>query len=544
MARYVAAQLKHAAAGADTVDIVGARMDEPHNSFDLSPEQQHTASLLRRLLGKAVADRYIDFCWLAAGAFALNVSRPVAAHALRELDSILRQVLAVSMEAKAPEEPENADKLDEARKALAMLGCFDEAAIRRAVDGLKPRFSHKEQIRKIVARLHFDPEGDIAARWTSLSDAFGRVHERSFHRSLEVDNEFRERYQAPFDTVVRAVAVALEGRYVPLMRRVEEIAAMPDRTKAVAAFAAEIPGALPLQWHFFKLLNTPDWLPHLACEGLLSEPMAGSEEDGGSGFRYRQWPAGNYLQRMAESADAQTRQLVAEALRAVAGSKHPDICHDGIEVLAALPAEESAPLVDLAVAWLGRGERFGGLPLAPEKLLRKLVEAKQDAAALRVARALLQIWKENGHVASLYGPHMYEHHLPSITKSLTEACGERALQLFVELLNQGGVITGRIEHEHHSSRPVGDHYMARHDPYHALANTVRRSAEMLVAEDPARMRAVIRILTNNPPKIFVRFALHVLAQNPSAAPDLAERYLLDPDLIEGSWAQDEYAALA
>jgi hypothetical protein len=67
---------------------------------------------------------------------------------------------------------------------------------------------------------------------------------------------------------------------------------------------------------------------------------------------------------------------------------------------------------------------------------------------------------------------------------------------------------------------------------------------MLVAEDPARMRAVIRILTNNPPKIFVRFALHVLAQNPSAAPDLAERYLLDPDLIEGSWAQDEYAALA
>jgi hypothetical protein len=28
----------------------------------------------------------------------------------------------------------------------------------------------------------------------------------------------------------------------------------------------------------------------------------------------------------------------------------------------------------------------------------------------------------------------------------------------------------------------------------------------------------------------VRLALHVLAQNPSAAPDLAERYLLDPDL--------------
>jgi hypothetical protein len=56
------------------------------NTFDLSAEQQNTASLLDRLLGKAISDRYVvDFCRLAAGAFALNVSRPIAAHALREL---------------------------------------------------------------------------------------------------------------------------------------------------------------------------------------------------------------------------------------------------------------------------------------------------------------------------------------------------------------------------------------------------------------------------------------------------------------------------
>ena len=227
-------------------------VDQPVNTFDLSPEQQETASLLQRLLGSAIASRYVDFCRLAAGAFALNVSRPMAVHALRELDSMLRHVLAVPMEAKAPEQPESADKLEEARKALEMLGYFDEDAIRRATDGLKPRFSHRRQIRKIVTRLGLDPEGDIAKRWISLSDSFGRAHERSFHRSLEVDDEFRSRYQEPFDTVIRAVAVALEGRYVALMRRVEEIIAMPNRSEAVAAFASEIPGALPLQWHFFR----------------------------------------------------------------------------------------------------------------------------------------------------------------------------------------------------------------------------------------------------------------------------------------------------
>ena len=65
-------------------------MEEHANTFELSPEEQDTASLLRRLLGKAIADRYVDFCRLAGGVFALNVSRPVAAHALRELDSMLR----------------------------------------------------------------------------------------------------------------------------------------------------------------------------------------------------------------------------------------------------------------------------------------------------------------------------------------------------------------------------------------------------------------------------------------------------------------------
>ena len=49
-------------------------MEESVNTFDLSPEQQDTAALLQRLLGKAIAGRYLDFSRLAAGAFALRVA--------------------------------------------------------------------------------------------------------------------------------------------------------------------------------------------------------------------------------------------------------------------------------------------------------------------------------------------------------------------------------------------------------------------------------------------------------------------------------------
>jgi hypothetical protein len=51
--------------------------------------------------------------------------------------------------------------------------------------------------------------------------------------------------------VIRAVVFALQRRYRSLMRRVEELAAVPDLAQAVALFASEIPGALPLQWHFY-----------------------------------------------------------------------------------------------------------------------------------------------------------------------------------------------------------------------------------------------------------------------------------------------------
>jgi hypothetical protein len=260
-------------------------MEQPENAFDLSPEQQETASFLQRLLGKAISNRYVDFCRLSAGAFALSVSRPMAGHALRELDSLLRHVLEVPMEVQAEKNPARAHKIEEARHELRTLG-FDNEAIERAAKALEPRINHKTQIRNLVARLGLAPNGDIANLWVSLNGSFGRVHERSFHRSLQVDGDFRAQYQRPFDTVIRAIALALQSRYAALMRRVEELAAMPDRAQAARLFANEIPGALPLQYHFYERLLTGDWLPYLAKQGLLGEPLSEPDDGSSGGMRF------------------------------------------------------------------------------------------------------------------------------------------------------------------------------------------------------------------------------------------------------------------
>jgi hypothetical protein len=61
---------------------------------EMSLEQRHTALLLQRLLGKRTSDRYVDLCRLAAGTLPLRVSVPLAGHAMREIDALLRQLLA------------------------------------------------------------------------------------------------------------------------------------------------------------------------------------------------------------------------------------------------------------------------------------------------------------------------------------------------------------------------------------------------------------------------------------------------------------------
>ena len=169
---------------------------------------------------------------------------------------------------------------------------------------------------------------------------------------------------------------------------------------------------------------------------------------------------------------------------------------------------------------------------SPEKLVKRLAEAGQKGAALLVARSLFQLWDQDGRIDC------------GVSASLTTSCGLDALRLFLELLQQAGVIGGQFQHSHHLDRPIADDKMAGNAPYEALITAVRRSAEMLVKDDPANLRGVIDLFASYPPKVFVRLALHLLAQNPAAAPAVADTYLTNPELIEASWCRHEYAELA
>lgn len=523
-------------------------MDEPIKTFDLSLEQQNTTTLIQRMLGKRIADRYVDFCRLAAGAFALRVSSPMAAHALRELESILRQTLEVPMDVAVTPSPEETKRIEEVKKQLKAFG-FSDDAVHRAANQLRPRLSHKEEIEKIVTRLGLAPDGDIARAWKSISQIHSQAHGgRALHQSFVVDDEFRANWQAPFDTTIRGLMIALQGRYAAFIRRIDQLVAMHDRTAAVTSFSKEIPGALPLLWHFFNKLETPDWLPHLAKRNLLAAPSSQTDEASDDGLFLRQWPAGRYLLRMAKSHDVSTLTLVVSALRDIAVSTHPDVQQMGMDILASLPPADAASLVDLVEQWLTPAARFI-MAEAPHDLIKSLAQGNEGDAALHVTRSVFKVFAENERLTTLFSRHMYEHHLPDAVKAIAPVCKVEAIALISDLLNQAVRISGKVsdnpphDYTYYLSGEISEHGI-KHDVIDSLVGELIRASQLAIKADPTCTPNVLSEIREYSSKIFTRIGLHVLSLNPSGAPDLAQAWLTDRDLIEETWCRAEYGELA
>lgn len=517
---------------------------EAANEFALTPEQKDTVAHVDRLLGHAVANRYVDFCRLAADSTGLHVGRPLAAHALRELESMLRSSLKVPLE--ADQDAPRDECAAEARTALQSLG-YDKAKIEEALKRLAPRVTQATEIRAIAERLGLAGDSDVVKAWIDLCETFGRAHERSFHRSLAVDDDFRQMFQRPFEYVLRSVMLALQKRYAALMQRTEQIASMTDYRGAIRLYEREIPGALPLQWHFFQAIQSPQWLPHLLERNLTGEPLVAI---GGAGTNtFREWPVGHYLLHTAKGNDSDAQVLVAEAIRRVASSRHPDVRQQGQDIVAALPAEISVRLADVVIGWLDIDDQ-NFYQLGPHAYIKRLAEAGYPTEAVLVAAAVFQVFNRGGRIASLHPDGMYEHHLLEAVKVLAPAAGLAALDLFSNLLIRAETIAQRFgdeandDYTYITPHPLSENQMATYGVTEGLTIAVRDTAYALCAKKIDDIEAVVNRLLSYAPKLFKRIALLVASKYASAIPALSTALLLEPTYIGESWCEEEYAELA
>ena len=373
----------------------------------------------------------------------------------------------------------------------------------------------------------------------------GGAHKRSFHDELAVDDTFREKFQQPFELVVRSVALALEAKYSALMLRVNELAAMPDAGKALKLFEAEIPGAPALQWHFFQTIDTPRWLRPLLRSRFTVAPQLELPESG-QGLRSRQWPIAAYLRRMATADDPDARAIVAEAIRKVAGSQNPDIREQGIDIIAALPVADAACLVDVLEGWLALGLQHGYFE-KPVQLLKAFAQVGYKDPAFKLARAIFRVVDEDGSLATLHAQNMYEHYLPQAVSALGNLDSRASVEFFSVLLMEAAHISGKLREgdwTEYTPESLADDRMASYDVYDALIIAVRNAAYLLMEKAPTEISNVISYVYGRGPRIFKQIALQVLSRCAPQAPSLAAEFLSDKELIGESWCEEEYAELA
>ncbi|PSO22718.1 hypothetical protein C7G41_33915 [Bradyrhizobium sp. MOS002] len=514
----------------------------PPHVVPLTSEQTETAETLRLLLGTAVANRYIDFCQIVGGTLPLLANLPPAAHALRELEGLVRAVLAAPMDAIPTESADSEKTRNEALEALKAFG-YDNEVLENVSKQLKPRQNHRFQIERISDRLGLALDSEVVSNWLLLRDINKSVHQRNFDKGLRVDEEFRRKFARPMDVVMRGIALALQGRYAALLQRAMEIAAMPA-AQGIKAFVAEVPGAGQLQYRFYDSLTSEDWLPHLRKKGLLGEPFFTPEEDD-TGFR--QWSVGRYLLRMAASPNASTRAIVVGAIRALARSTHPDVLLSGVEIAAALPADDAAMLAETISGWLVPGERF--FLLHPADIMKNLAHAGYGEAALRIAAAFFQVFSEDDRLATLHDHFMYEHFFSETATDLLTAAPRSAVELFCDLLHRVAVIRKYLpvdEHGDLSNHLFGD---IDENPQHrdiptALAAAIVDAATQATRVDGSKANEVVARIRSREGLAFERIAMRVVASSPGSLPELATCYLTDADLIGASWCRTEHDLIA
>jgi len=528
------------------IDYQPDLIENPMDSSGLNPERRNTVRLLGEVLGQAIADRYLDFCKLVFGHHGLQASVPVAAHMLRELDSIFRGALEDF--AGKPPEPDATEiaRMKSVREAIAGQG-YDPDTVNRSISALAPRDSHKATIKKIIAWLGFAENSRIATDWLSVSSAHRMAHERKYNRSLQVDDAFRQKWAVPFDRVIRDIALALQMKFAALVQRVDMLAAEVDVDKALSEFDKQNIGSSSVQRHFFTKIQRTTWLPKLIERGMIAEPPEGPPDENGNPT-FRDWPVGLYLLGIVDSEDSDTLLKLSGVVQAVAGSENPEVRRLSSCIIAKLPTDLAAPLIGVIIGWLPSGEY--SVTAAAVDLLKRLTAEGRKLAALELATALFDVSEGNGKAASVFPQHMYEHHLLEVHAALTDALGLDALKLFVGFLFKASLLEGKIRFDPYCDytsiiiAPLLVDDRRAYDAFGALTEVTIKCAIRLMEREDVDGERVLDVLLEKRCRLTERMAILALARKPETAPERAERFLLEQDFHESDSMRHEYAALA
>lgn len=546
-----------------------------------------TATLFRdscRLLNLAAAEH---------PPVALGTHTHLVAHLLREVESALGRVLSsLPPPATPPALTDWAAEMERTvRDALKRAGVPDavferavweiQEAVTQWAGDIEPKTKHERRVRNALHALRISEAEPAGALWIRLANPYapyglaGRAHRRALADPRPLDAEFLQFWddvQGMLDRVLERVSVT----FLPFLERARQLALDPNPGKAsLTALSNELPPDEIVFQEFFAHA-TPGWVHLLAQGEYFRRPLDAEPIDEDGIVRFPDWPQAGYLARIAPDQPRVVADIIAGIL-----TDNPVIHAQLLSAAIALPAEHAVRIAPAVKHWVEQPYKlFESLQYG--RLVAHLAEGGFVAEATDLARSVMAVvdpepsgdTPERREISRwIRGPQprigqwdyaeLLRDHLPA----LAERAPLDVLRLLRNLLADAVAIKesyhpfrgmlgvedeGEEEPAPDGRRNDGSSIWFRNiegraqpdDIEELLVVTLRRHAVRLAAADPTIIAELVNILEAGSWAIFHRIALHILAQHPGAALDLARERVMDAGRFDDTAIRREYDALA
>lgn len=500
--------------------------------FD-DPRQERIYDRLRRLVSEGAASFFRDACQLFAGIPSLETASHMSAHALREVESALRQILEPIADGVSA--PKN-----------------------------RPR-AHANSIQKVCTALGVAADDQLRVEWARFAgdnnlDGFaGRAHRDDIRRARAIDVTSREwfgRVAAVFDAVLQLA----EGKYALIFKALDELLAKPTPDPAdLTRITRTVPNTALAHGYFFERLEHAGWLgPLLSTELLTSAAPLDRDEDAGT-IGFPTWPPAPFLMRMAKRQDPRLQILVLKALK-----RAPDTDNTRVHAEVASIATELLP--DLArelVPFIESGLRKPYNLLVPHyipPLVEHLAVAGLVEEASSLARTLLELLPDldppkgaDNQFSATPRPRihdqLYDHHLRKIAEIMIGVDPWQAVAVLTDLADAAMRLSEPVDSDgiqdlsHIWWRELGSEEADLYEPRTQLLEALRHAAVAVATRNPERVPELIQMLEARRWLVFKRIALHVLAMAPAAPLNLCLAAARDVSLYEDRSTKREYLQL-
>jgi hypothetical protein len=476
----------------------------------LSPRQARIYGLLGRLVSDGAAEFFRDACGLMAEEPSRITATHQVAHALREVESALRDVL----------EP------DESKE-------------------------HREEILSVLRALDIPSDDPDAEFWLGLSgkgNARGlaaRAHRAGLEAPRPLDAEFRAFFR-DMESMLDRMLERFRDRYVDVFRRLDELlaSARPKRQDAVR-LQQKFPANQVTRQYFFARASAA-WLRPLHETGFFTSPPSPQVNEDQSVSLLR-WPESEYLVRVVSS---DPNGALAAAL-SIPRSDNSYVTWNLVQVALALPPEASVQLVPQIISSITGP--YGVIAVRDVgALVVRLAQGGLVDSAMALARALLKDAPTRRRGGGSVRDHDYVVVVRESMLTLVAAAGRPAFALLVGLLDDAIMVDASprgIEDGYDGSRMwrtaiERDDSYSRDDPKNALVDAIRTGAIQLIEAGAMTVAEVVEELESYRWLIIRRLILDLLKSYGAGAPSLVGRYLTDAAVARDDRLDREFLLLA